>query len=104
MSHCYCMSHICCSFVRIKSYFVLCVCKDITKYYRSYQKIRENRYILHENVYTDKIRVKLTLIYRKTGEQENMVFGETREQENMFLERHENRRTWFFERQENMRT
>ena len=55
--------------------------------------MRENRYILHENVYIDKIRVNLTLIYRKTGEQENMV-----------LERHENRRTWFFERQENMRT
>jgi len=48
---------------------------------------------LHENVYIDEIRVNLTLIYRKTGEQENMV-----------LERHENRRTWFFERQENMRT
>lgn len=73
MSHC-CMSHICCSFVRIKSYFVLCACKDIRKFNRSYQKMRENRYILHENVYTDKIRVNMTLIYRKTGEQENMVF------------------------------
>lgn len=58
MSHCCCMSHICCSFVRIKSYFVLCVCKDIRKFNRSYQKIRENRYILHENVYTDKNKGK----------------------------------------------
>lgn len=62
MSHCCCMSHICCSFVRIKSYFVLCVCKDIRKFNRSYQKIRENRYILHVNVYTHKIKVYLTLI------------------------------------------
>lgn len=31
-----------------------------------------------------KIRVNLTLIYRKTGEQKNMVFG-----------RHENKRTLF---------
>ena len=38
MSHCCCMSHICCSFVRIKSYFVLCVCKDIRKFNRSYKK------------------------------------------------------------------
>lgn len=62
MSHCCCMSHICCSFVRIKSYFVLCVCKDIRKFNRSYQKMRENRYILHENVCTRKIIVFLTLI------------------------------------------
>ena len=47
--------------------------------------MRENRYILHENVYIDKIRVNLTLIYRKTGEQENMVFG-----------RQENKRTCFW--------
>ena len=40
---------------------------------------------MHENVYIDEIRVKLTLIYRKTGEQENMVLG-----------RQENRRTWFW--------
>lgn len=59
-------SHFVIVFVRIKSYFVLCVCKDIRKYYKSYQKMRENRYILHENVYIDKIRVNLTLIYRKT--------------------------------------
>ena len=52
------MSHICCSFVRIKSYFVLCVCKDIRKFNRSYKKIHENRYILHENVYTDKNKGK----------------------------------------------
>lgn len=58
MSHCCCMSHICCSFVRIKSYFVLCVCKDIRKFNRSYKKIHENRYILHENVYTDKNKGK----------------------------------------------
>lgn len=61
MSHCCCMSHICCSFVRIKSYFVLCVCKDIRKFNRSYKKIRENRYILHENVCSNKIRVHFTL-------------------------------------------
>ena len=78
-------SHFVVVFVRIKSYFVLCVCKDIRKYYKSYQKMRENRYILHENVYIDKIRVKLTLIYRKTGEQENMFFG-----------RQENKRTCFW--------
>lgn len=75
-------SHFVVVFVRIKSYFVLCVSKDIRKYYKSYQKMRKNRYILHENVYIDKIRVKLTLIYRKTGEQENM-----------FLGRQENKRT-----------
>ena len=62
MSHCCCMSHICCSFVRIKSYFVLCVCKGIRKFNRSYKKIRENRYILHVNVCTRKIMVYLTLI------------------------------------------
>ena len=32
MSHCCCMSHICCSFVRIKSYFVLCVAKVLQKF------------------------------------------------------------------------
>lgn len=58
MSHCCCMSHICCSFVRIKSYFVLRVCKSMTNFDKLYKKICENRYILHENVYIDKNKGK----------------------------------------------
>lgn len=43
----------------------------------------------------------MTLIYRKTGEQENMVLGRHENKRTCFLE---DKRTWFFERQENMRT
>lgn len=62
LSHC-CMSHIfvvvCC---KNQILFCLVRCKGITKIYRLYRKMRENRYILHVNVYTYKIIVYLTLI------------------------------------------
>lgn len=54
MSHCCCMSHICCLFCENQILFCLVRCKGIRKFNRSYKKIRENRYILHENVYMDK--------------------------------------------------
>lgn len=61
-SHC-CMSHIV-VVIRCKNQILFCLvhCKGITKIYRLYRKMRENRYILHVNVYTYKIMVYLTLI------------------------------------------
>ena len=57
LSHC-CMSHILLLFCKNQILFCFVRCKSMTNFDKLYKKKRENRYILHENVYTDKNKGK----------------------------------------------